>query len=477
MVFSSPLFLFFFLPITLALTFLFKTSRYKNLLLLCLSVLFYIIGEGELVILMFGSITLNFFIGKWIGNSSGKTAITFGVILNLLIIIIYKYTGFIIENMNPLFIAIGFEAIPKFSIKLPAGISFYTFHSISYLIDVYRKDNKVQKSYVDMALYISLFPQLIAGPIIRYKDIAYQFSRRTFSSARFKTGVERFIIGLGKKAILANTLGYNTDLMFSLNPSDLSTPTAWLAIVSYSLQLYFDFSGYSDMAIGLAKMVGFDFLENFNFPYKAKSIKEFWTRWHISLSNWFRDYLYIPLGGNRVNPFRLYLNLSIVFFLTGLWHGASWNFIIWGMIHGFFMIMERLWLSKILVKTGFFQHIYTLMVVMLAWAFFRIETLGKAMVFLKSLFGINNISSITSDMYLSREHSIALVIALFLSFNVFNEFSRKLVFGIMRSNKYSLASIKMGTRNLKSIGLVLIFIYSCLSVASSSYNPFIYFRF
>ena len=477
MVFSSPFFIFFFLPITLALTYLFKNSRYKNLLLLIISVFFYVFGEGELILLMFGSITLNFFLGKWVANSTKNTAITVGVIVNLLILIIYKYSGFIVENINPLLGLLKIHTIPKPEIKLPAGISFYTFHSISYLIDVYRKDNKVQKSYVDMALYISLFPQLIAGPIIRYKDIAWQFSKRAFKAHRFQLGVERFIIGLGKKAIIANTLGYNTDQLFVHNPSELSTPASWLAIVSYSLQLYFDFSGYSDMAIGLAKMLGFDFLENFNFPYKAKSIKEFWTRWHISLSNWFRDYLYIPLGGNRVNTLRLYLNLSIVFFLTGLWHGASWNFIVWGMIHGFFMIMERLWLSRVLVKTGFFQHIYAMFVVMIAWVFFRIDTLPNAIVFIKSLFGTGNSSIITAKTYLSREYTMALVVALLLSVNLFNISVRQMVFKVIRSKTFEISFVKSSVRSLKSFGLIIIFIYACLIVVSSTYNPFIYFRF
>lgn len=477
MVFSSSFFIFFFLPITLVLTLVSQHSKYKNLILLIISVLFYVFGEGELVLLMFGSITLNYFLGKWVGKSSTKVAISVGVIINILILIVFKYTGFLIENINEILQLNKIALLPKVEIKLPAGISFYTFHSISYLIDVYRKDNKVQKSYVDMALYIGLFPQLIAGPIIRYKDIAYQFASRKINAIRFQNGVERFIIGLAKKVIIANNIGYTTDLIFNINPTEISLPLAWLGIISYSLQLYFDFSGYSDMAIGLAKMLGFDFLENFNFPYKATSIKEFWARWHISLSNWFRDYLYIPLGGNRLSPLRTYLNLSIVFFLTGLWHGASWNFIIWGIIHGFFLIMERLWLGTILNKVGVLKHVYTLLVVMLAWVFFRIDELGKALGYIKAMFLFNANSSNTIEMYLNFELVLAICIAILLSFNGFNFWYKKVVLNCsLRFKNNTIINYQL-FKNFKALSLIIIFIYACFNVFSSTYNPFIYFRF
>ncbi len=477
MVFSSSFFIFFFLPITLAVTLITKNSKHKNLILFIISVLFYVFGDGEQVLLMFGSIILNYFLGKWVGNSSTKTAIKVGVFINILILFIFKYIGFIVENINVLLALNHFPLLPKIEIKLPAGISFYTFHSISYLIDVYRKDNKFQKSFVDMALYIGLFPQLIAGPIIRYKDIAHQFVTRKLNTIRFQIGIERFIIGLSKKVIIANTIGFTTDLIFDINPAEISLPLAWLGIISYSLQLYFDFSGYSDMAIGLAKMLGFDFLENFNFPYKASSIKEFWTRWHISLSNWFRDYLYIPLGGNRISPLRTYLNLSIVFFLTGLWHGASWNFIVWGMIHGGFLIFERLWLGKHLPKLGVVKNIYTLLVVMLAWVFFRADNLSNAINYIKALF-LPNLSSIhTANMFLNIELVCTLCVAILLSFNGFNWLYKKLVLYIMRSNKgYFFINYQL-FKSLKAISLIIIFVYACLNVFSSTYNPFIYFRF
>ncbi len=477
MVFSSPFFLFFFLPLTLLLTYLSRNSSYRNGILLFLSIFFYIFGEGEMIILMLCSITFNFYIGKWI-DSAGKKEIplSVGVIINLLLLIICKYSSFIVENINVVLAMMSVEPVKIGHVKLPVGISFYTFHSISYLVDVYRKENKVQKSYVDLALYISLFPQLVAGPIIRYKDIAAQFTGRVLNSAQFQLGIQRFIIGLGKKVIIANSLGFVTDSILLNDPAQLSTATAWFAILSYSLQLYFDFSGYSDMAIGLAKMLGFDFLENFNFPYIAKSIREFWQRWHISLSNWFRDYLYIPLGGNRVSNSRVYLNLFIVFFVTGLWHGASWNFVIWGLLHGFFMIIERLGFGKVLARLpGIVQHIYTLFVVVLAWVFFRAETLPKSLAFVKALFGTNS-PDYTLDMFINRENVFSFIVGAILAVNGINRVLRMSIKALYRSGT-NVPQIKSVFRTVKMIVLCIIFIYSVFNVASGTYNPFIYFRF
>jgi alginate O-acetyltransferase complex protein AlgI len=479
MVFSAPFFLFFFLPVTLAIVLLTRNAKYKNLILLIISVLFYVFGEGELVILMFGSITLNYYLGKWVGRASTNTAIKVGVGINLLILIVFKYAGFIVENLNLLLAQISIQPLPIPSIKLPAGISFYTFHSISYLIDVHRKDNHYQKSYVDMALYIALFPQLIAGPIIRYKDIALQFTKRVISLPRFRVGVERFIIGLGKKIIIANTLGFMVDSIYDLPTADLSTGTIWLVIIAYSLQLYFDFSGYSDMAIGLAKMLGFDFLENFRFPYAASSIKEFWSKWHISLSNWFRDYLYIPLGGNRVSQTRLYLNLSTVFFLTGLWHGASWSFIVWGMIHGLFMIIERLGFEKILSRLGLIANLYTLLVVAFAWVFFRIDSFEQALQVITGAWQINSMAVVTADLYLTGEILFVLLLAILLSVNGANKMLKYLFQIYFKQNtNQKQRSVVMNTfRLLKTLFLAIMFIYALLTAAAGSYNPFIYFRF
>lgn len=477
MVFSSPIFLFLFLPITLILAYVNNRYKWRNIPLLIMSMFFYAFGEGELLLVMFGSITLNFFIGKWIGRSTNKAPIIVGVALNLLLLVFYKYTSFIIENVNYILAILSVDPVKQVQIKLPVGISFYTFQSISYLIDVYRRQNESQKSYVDLALYVCLFPQLIAGPIVRYKDVAWQLQNRTLNSNHFFLGLERFIIGLGKKVIIANSLGSCADVVFDLDVGQLSAPLAWFAILCYSLQLYFDFSAYSDMAIGLGKMIGFDFLENFRFPYKSKSIREFWQRWHISLSNWFRDYLYIPLGGNRVSAGRVYINLFIVFFLTGLWHGASWNFVIWGMLHGCFMVIERLGFEKILQKWPVMaQRLYMAFVVVIAWVFFRAHDYNQATQFIQAMFSFGNDAELGIDMVLNREVLFAFFAGLLMSVNGFNWVMRKSLKPLLR-NKANAHIIKLIFINGKSIFLLIIFIYSALSVAAGSYNPFIYFRF
>ncbi len=477
MVFSSPIFLFFFLPLTLLLAYVSNRYKWRNIPLLIMSLLFYAFGEGEMVLIMFGSITMNYFIGKWVGTSTGKTAITVGVVLNLLLLIVYKYASFIIDNVNAVLLLGGINPLQQVHILLPIGISFYTFHCMSYLIDVYRRKNEAQKSFIDLALYVSLFPQLVAGPIIRYKDVAAQFQHRLLNSGQFYHGLERFIIGLGKKVIIANSLGYAADISFGLNPADLSTPLAWFSILCYSLQLYFDFSAYSDMAIGLGKMLGFHFLENFRFPYTAKSIREFWQRWHISLSNWFRDYLYIPLGGNRVSPGRIYVNLFIVFFLTGLWHGASWNFVVWGMLHGCFMVIERLGFDKILERLpGIIQRLYMAFVVVLAWVFFRAEDFTQSINFIKSMFALNNTAKFGLEMVINREVVFAFVIGILMALNLFNISLRKLFKPLLRNHETAKIS-KLIFLNGKIIFLLLVFAYSTLAIAAGSYNPFIYFRF
>lgn len=474
MLFTSPSFLFFFLPITLLLNYILLKYKSRNLVLLLLSLFFYIFGEGELVFVMIGSITINFFLGKWIEKSKSKKSIVIAVTINLLILIINKYTNFLIENLNLIIGAFGYSTIENVYIKLPIGISFYTFQSISYLIDVYRNNNKAQKSYVDLALYVALFPQLIAGPIVRYKDIAEQLISRIQNIDKFKEGIERFIIGLAKKVIVSNSLALVADFIFESDISKVDVSTAWMGIIFYALQIYFDFSGYSDMAIGLGKMLGFDFLENFNFPYVAKSIREFWRRWHISLSNWFRDYLYISLGGNRGSSKKTYINLFIVFFLTGLWHGASWNFVIWGMIHGLFIVFERLGLDKILDKLKIIRNIYTLFIVLIAWVFFRVETFEGACNYINAMFvGTDNEIHYHYTMFLSKEIIIILILGIIMSFDglnlMLNYFKRVL--------KISNQSILTFLELLKSVGLLLVFVYCIMSVASGSYNPFIYFRF
>ncbi len=477
MVFSSPIFLFLFLPVTLLLTYLTHKYNFRNLVLLILSIFFYVFGEGELILLMLGSITLNFFIGQWVGSAKNNIPITVGITINILVLIIYKYLSFIIGSVNELLLVFSSFQIQQVKVNLPAGISFYTFHILSYLIDVNRKQFKPQQSFVDLALYICLFPQLIAGPIVRYKDVAKQIIGRILTSNLFRAGVERFIIGLGKKMIIANTLAIAADAAFGYNPQDLTAPAAWFGILCYTLQLYFDFSAYSDMAIGLGKMLGFNFLENFRFPYRATSIREFWQRWHISLSNWFRDYLYIPLGGNKGSNFRTYINLYIVFFLTGLWHGASWNFVIWGLAHGTLMVIERLGFGKILEKLPrVLQHAYMMSSVIMLWVFFRADHLSGAVGYIGTMFGKLNSGLYTLAMITDSEIVTMFLIGVFMSVNGFNRTLKQLFkYFVGRNAKRSL--IKNIFRFNRIVFLLIILIYSSMIMATGSYNPFIYFRF
>ncbi len=477
MVFSSPIFLFFFLPVTLLLVYLTHRFRIRNAVLLFISAMFYIFGEGELILLMFGSITANYFLGKWIGKTRSVSALTFGIVINVGLLGVFKYASFVIDNLNYLLSFIGIRELEQVQIKLPLGISFYTFQSISYLIDVYRRQNEYQKSYLDLALYICLFPQLIAGPIIRYKDVASQLVKRSLNFYKFNYGLQRFVVGFGKKVILANSLGATADLAFEMNPDEFTMVVSWFAICCYALQLYFDFSGYSDMAIGLGRMLGFQFLENFRFPYKAKSIREFWQRWHISLSNWFRDYLYFPLGGSRRSPSRVYFNLFVVFFVTGLWHGANWTFVIWGMMHGIFMIFEKMGLDKILGKLPLFtRHFYALVVLLISFVFARSETLPYAIDMMVAMFGMNDKGDLTLSMFLNSEVIFAFIIGTFLSIDGFNYLMKKVIIRLYHS-RIDRRLVKSAFRNIKVAFLIIIFIYSALCVTAGSYNPFIYFRF
>ena len=474
MVFTAPTFLFFFLPLTLLLNYLLKNYKCKNVILLVMSLFFYVFGEGELVLIMMGSITVNYFLGLWIGKKKSKKALIIGVSINILILIVNKYTNFFIENLNHLLSLLDFASIKEVNISLPIGISFYTFQSISYLIDVYRNNNKAQKKLVDLALYISLFPQLVAGPIVRYKDIADQLKNRTQSIDKFTKGLERFIIGLFKKVVISNSLAITVDFIFESDIGLIDSSTGWLAIIMYTLQIYFDFSGYSDMAIGLGKMLGFDFLENFNYPYVSKSIREFWRRWHISLSMWFRDYLYISLGGNRKSNIRTYFNLIIIFVTVGLWHGASWNYVLFGLVHGIFIVIERLGFDKVLNRYKILGNIYTLFVVLIAFVIFRLESVSDSFRYIKTLF-ISTSEDVHYNvfMFLSKENIVVLVLALIMSFNGLNMAFHYLVKKLKFESEKASSVIEF----LKYIGLFLIFIYCIMNVASGSYNPFIYFRF
>ena len=416
MLFTEPTFLFLFLPLLLALYFA-PLSRehgaYGNALLLGASVIFYAKGGGAFTWLMLASIAFNYRVAIAVDRARGRSEaharrwVAFAVAANLVVLGVFKYANFFADNVNTLFLALGIQPVVVPRVLLPIGISFFSFHAISYVVDVYRRDATAQKSPVHAALYLLLFPQLIAGPIIRYRDLADQLARRTVSIDDFAYGVRRFVVGLAKKVLIANVVAETADRIFAMPAAQLSPAHAWLAIVCYTFQIYFDFSGYSDMAIGLGRMFGFRFPENFRWPYVARSVQEFWRRWHLSLSTWFRDYLYIPLGGNRVSRGRQYRNLVAVFFLCGLWHGASWNFVIWGLWHGAFLVFERVMFGggrrarrgemippppQAASRSGplhwpIWPHAYTMLVVMIGWVFFRADTLAAAVAFLRAMFG------------------------------------------------------------------------------------------
>ncbi|GBL34563.1 probable alginate O-acetylase AlgI [Filimonas sp.] len=467
MVFSSPIFLFYFLPVVLLLYYFVRGNiGLQNIVLFFSSLLFYFWGEKQYVVLVLFSIAVNYGFGYLISLSPNETRkawiLGIGIVTNLSLLLYYKYFDFLV--------AAFLQTHIKHSVHLPLGVSFFTFHGLTYIIDIYRKEAVAAKSPMNVGLYILFFPQLIAGPIVRYKDIDQQLNHREVNNAKRYEGIRRFIIGFAKKICIANTLGSVADAIYQLPNQDISPALAWLASLCYTLQIYFDFSGYSDMAIGLAKLFGFEFVENFNFPYAARSLQEFWRKWHISLSTFFRDYVYIPLGGNRKGPFRVYLNLMIVFFLTGLWHGASWNYILWGMLHGSFLLIERLGWGKLLERfPKWLGHAYTLFIVMIAWVLFRIEDLSKATDILKKLFFIDRTSRevFTPAYYLRTDVIFMLVIGIILSFPV---------------KKLAINLLPVSTANpYKKLGMdgfyILLFLLSLSIMSAATYNPFIYFRF
>ena len=476
MVFSSPIFLFLFLPITLGVYFLLP-RRSRNIWLLGTSLVFYGWGEPKFILVMLASIIINFLLALWIDDvrnrADARLPLAMAVVANIGLLAAFKYTGFITTNLNTLLgeLQLAPFAIP--SIALPIGISFYTFHALSYVIDVYRGDAPVQRNPLTLGLYISLYSQLIAGPIIRYHDVVHQLDERSVDRADFAYGVERFIVGLGKKVLLANSLAGPADLIFSIPGDQLTLPVAWLGLACYTLQIYFDFSGYSDMAIGLARMVGFRFLENFNYPYISQSLTEFWRRWHISLSTWFRDYLYIPLGGNRVAPWRVYVNLFIVFFLCGLWHGASWTFVFWGLFHGAFLVAERARLTRWMAAwLAPFRHLYALLVVMVSWVFFRSATLPEAWSFLEAMLGLSPASGAEHPFALYADAQTLLAIA------VGSVASTPVLASIKRwRGGLTLRGSEIAASVVEAAGQALILMTSVLLLAAGTYNPFIYFRF
>ena len=487
MLFNSPLFLFLFLPLTLLGHFIIG-EKLKNSYLLVLSLLFYAWGESFFILVLCTSIVFNYVMAISISHLKSIKAkyaafvLYFAITINLILLFSFKYLNFIVNNLNFL---LDIFHLPLFSLPahaLPLGISFFTFHAISYLIDIYRGDCPVQKNFINMALYISFFPQIIAGPIIRYKSIADQILKRTVNTAAFNEGVRRFITGLGKKVLIADAIGYVANKILITPESFLTFGLCWLGALCFTLQIFLDFSGYSDMAIGLGKMFGFTFIENFNFPYVSKSIREFWRRWHMSLSTWFRDYLYIPLGGNKVSINRTYINLAIVFLLVGLWHGANWTFIIWGIWNGVFLIFERTSAYKGLARLwGPLQHLYALFVVMAGFVIFFSPNLTYTGIFFKKMFlleGLKNTAGLTVSMYLDRESVIAIGLGCFFSMDFYLHIYEAIKTLLHSSDD----QWKVSTRNLifpafRLIWYSSILLLSCMGLASNTYNPFIYFKF
>ncbi|MGD0390446.1 MAG: MBOAT family protein [Tepidisphaeraceae bacterium] len=487
MLFTDPCFLFLLLPVVL--TVYYCTPRAgKNYVLLAGSLVFYALGEGWSTFVVVASIAINFYIGTLIAaapdRKAARGAMVLGVIVNLTILCVFKYAAFVVRNINVPLVAIGIHQLPLPKIHLPLGISFFTFHALSYIIDVFRKEVKPLKRSSIFGLYIMLFPQLIAGPIIRYKTICDQFTiggprGRQHSWDSFSEGVRRFIIGFGKKMLIANTVAQTADTIFTVRPYLITSAVAWLGVLCYTLQIYFDFSGYSDMAIGLGKMFGFTFPENFNYPYIATSITDFWHRWHITLSSWFRDYLYIPLGGNRVPKWRVYANLLTVFFLCGLWHGATWTFVVWGLFHGAFLIIERAGLGKWLERHRAVRHVYTLLVVMVGWVFFRSDTFAGAGQYLTRMAFLGSSSSafFTLSQCVNRALILALAAGVIGSLPIVpllgSAFDRAVAAADGARSRLVDLTAGMG----EFAALSAIFLASTALSAAGTYNPFIYFHF
>ena len=474
MLFPSLVFLFAFLPLVLLLYYILPRNS-KNVLLLFSSIVFYAWGGVSYTLILICSILLNYLFVKQIEKNlrHSKKWLSIGLIVNVAIIFVFKYLDFFILNINELGFLFdnSFDRIPSANIILPVGISFFTFQQMSLLWDVYRNPVGKKIKFLDTALYISFFPQLIAGPIVRYNDIIAQIQSRKETVKLFNSGVQRFIFGLFKKVIIANTCAGIADSIIDNNFHDISSPVAWLGIIAYAFQIYFDFSGYSDMAIGLGRMFGFHILENFNFPYISKSIKEFWRRWHISLSTWFRDYVYIPIGGNRKGTTRTYVNLFIVFLLTGFWHGATWSFIFWGIFHGVFLIIERLGFDKILNRVPkIIRWCYAMLVVLVGWVFFRVEQISEAFCYVSRMFNGGFTSEVSIYEYLTRENIIILILALVVSTPLLKKIGVKLI-------RFSNGRFRIPYTVMATIVLMAMFAYSVMYINSGSYNPFIYFRF
>ena len=466
MVFSSITFLFYFLPVILGAYYL-APCKIRNLVLLAGSLFFYAWGEPVYVILMFISIVLNYAVGILIDKNKRKATLALGVTVNLLILGFFKYADLLIDTFNRLLSA----ELQYFDLPLPIGISFYTFQAMSYLIDIYRKDVKVQKNIIDFATYIALFPQLIAGPIVRLKSIEDKLHRRDHNWELFGSGVRRFVAGLAKKVLIANNMGIIWDYVSKGDISQTPVLTAWIGIAAFTLQIYFDFSGYSDMAIGLGRMFGFEFPENFRHPYMSRSVTEFWRRWHISLGTWFKEYVYIPLGGNRQGLCRQLFNILIVWLLTGLWHGASWNFALWGIYFAVILILEKTFILKVLERIPtVLTHFYTMILVMISWVIFSLEDVGQILTYIGAMFGITS-GGFVDDMSLYLlKGNIFLFVAAAIG-------STSLIIDLWRKAEARLKGREVVKGITEGIAVILIMILCTAFIVASTYNPFLYFRF
>ncbi|CDC25747.1 mBOAT family protein [Firmicutes bacterium CAG:466] len=468
MVFSSLTFLCIFLPVVLALYYLLPTLRIRNILLIAVSLLFYAYGEPAYVLLMIASIIINYIFGRLLGTENKKKRqwiLAIAVVINIGLLVVFKYLDMMVQTVNQL---CGSE-IPLVGLALPIGISFFTFQALSYVIDVYRREVEPQKNLWNVMLYISFFPQLIAGPIVKYHDIQEQIDNRNTDVKEIAEGLRRFIIGLSKKVLISNTMAVTADALFAAGAGELNILSAWIAAIAYMPQIYFDFSGYSDMAIGLGHMFGFRFLENFRYPYISSNIQEFWRRWHISLSTWFKEYLYIPLGGNRKGKARTCLNKMIVFFSTGLWHGANWTFVLWGLWHGVFLLFEQVCPVKKLPKV--LAHIYALLVVCVGFVMFRADTFGQGMFMIGTMFGGWEFSSLQMAIVWEQLTPIFLVTLVVAVFGSAPFIPKAAEVCLAREN------LRKPATYFSYMASFVLLILCMLSLSSGTYNPFIYFRF
>lgn len=458
MLFSSITFLYYFLVILLLIYFI-VPAKCKNVVLLFFSLLFYFLGEPKYIIVLILSGVLNYIFGKLVSGKHKKLFLTLAVLYNVIQLLVFKYTDFFIDNINNIF---G-SNIAFLHIVMPIGISFFTFQALGYVIDIFQGKHKSAPNIINFMTYLCLFPQLVAGPIVRYSDVDKELKSRTHSFSMFSDGVRRFVIGLSKKVLLANVLGE-----FAQDLIEVNLASAWLKPVLFTLQIYFDFSGYSDMAIGLGKMFGFTFLENFNYPLIASSITDFWRRWHISLSSWFRDYIYIPLGGNRVSKIKWIRNIFVVWFLTGFWHGASWNFIIWGLYFGVLLVIEKLFIGKYIAKTKVLKYIYSLVIIIISFLIFNSNTTTDILTGIKNMFLLNNIPLITDQTsYYLKSNLVLLIVAIIAATPLLKYLVSKI-----KNTKF-----KVIIDVLEPITYIVLLTLSTAFLIDSSFNPFLYFRF